>query len=1329
MQELPALPKDRPQLPKLPKLGPLPKLPKLSDVRVQPQDTTPEPPIDLPALAPDDPKEDGTFASRNFGWITNLPTSTIKLVKSLVWDLPKAALTSAVNYTKNPSQYAKDLNLLFSKNNGLGHMLKEEFVDPYSSVPRVWKTFNDDPARVLNDIATIVTLGASGAAQFGKVGKAATILSRAEQVGKVGLMSERALQAGRIGQRIKAVGEVGNYMDPMVWVGKGVGKAAKPILTALGFGEHTPNLAGIDATAGAVRAGKMVDELNTVIYNKLKPYESAYLERLNRWGWQHELDALNDATVVGKRHKLWRELVTGGDESLFKDLRTLDDAVANEAKVTKAHEYAQFHWKELGFDAAPSRAEVQALFDAKKINPTFMSSYRMKQDGLNIFEALNKGEYRGGAWSRFENAKGGMDVLRDQDAVMARMIAQKHDNLYKLELYRSVMQYLAERGLIFVKQKGDMTPIPKDYAPFQGAFHEKYWKDMGIANQVQADAVARGANAADTIKAIVDNPQIMQAIADGGEIYVPQHVAAWLNKRLAPISAVGQLYDKGMSHLKPWLTLLNPKYWGSVIFGNSTMGALAGASPDVARVMWRNRASAPAEMKNLANAEVWLREMGVYGKTINFLGDWAQRLDAVFRNPIFASELGKNAYVRMKYAGGNMVLTTEQLTKALQYFGPAPERLLQARLQIAQLSDQIAVRSGQLLELQRQERTAGRAMARNAARDGREIKSAPGYDELGRKIEGETPTYYDQGGKPVVARPQETPYDAATGRDIPQNEGKGVLDPDFVDQPVTYKFIPESLIESKVTTTDWQTGASTVKQLSKAEKLEVIKQFTLLADDMKLLAELSQKVRANPTMVIHPQDLGFKITRSGDGLVGRSGSEAGRGLAEIGRDLKRQFQDLTQGYSEQEKLRKAVLELVRYKAQRKQPLPGVTQPFDFGGSAVLERPHEVYPDSAGEGPRLGPVDTTVDPITGARLEVLEDGTFRTMGQEPKPLSPTQAKMVEIARLTGNIGEDIKSLKEDLVHKLAEAGELQRRIPRLAADAEIADRAIEAGNRFFGSYARLSPFERRVLRRVLPFYTFNKAMTMLAFRAPFLYPKRVFIGSHLAQMWNEMMSDDDAYIHPSLRNYVPVAARPDGSVVAISASFLNPLAGVRMGQLGETPLPNAFNPLTSHPVISLVLKMNGAIPEWSGKPLSPGDYSTRLDNGAVVQWTGKGFKTVVAQPNVFKSLFDLFPQAQLINRLFHPYAQSDRGWLFSPDPILGPDKQPRYPKELMERIWSMVIPTAIYDPVQMKATELGKMQATMRSYMKDIRTASPVRREQILEILRAWRDEKNRRWIQ
>lgn len=1175
---LPPLPTKLPDPTQLPPVPNLPLPPKDFTIRRPvPREQEPSTPPPGPITPDDDARH-----TDNFGWLKNLPKSTFDMTKSVVYDLPKAALTAAVTYARDPEQYQKDLSLVFAKNNGLGKMFRDQMTDYYTN--DFWHNFNEDPARFLTDIAAVASLGGGTLAKAGELGRVA-------EVANIG----------------KKIAQVGHYADPLTWVGKGASRAAAPIMEGLGFGKYSANLADIRAVLAANQSIDMNSEIAKHVFGNLNAADNQRLLRLLRWGERGEIaaaESVND--VVGQRLKLWKDAITGGDEPLFKDLHLLDDKSAREANAVKMSEYSQTHHKELGLERPITPKEGLAMIEQGTHNPTFMSSYRMKAQAQDLFEAMNKASYRGGFWARFERAiGGGTNLVEDVNEIQARQIASKHDALYKVKLARAVDALMAEKGERLFIPKDSGIAVPKGYAPLQGPFYEKYWSDVGRTGSNSADILRKFISEGKTPQealaaarlAAENDPKLMATLSNTGDVYVPKHVAAWMNRELAPISPLGRIYDSTLARFKGLATVFNPRFWGSVIFGNSILGLVYGISPDYARIAYKYRDFLPPELRTVGRAEYFLAQRGIYSRVANNLGDFAQKLDNMFRLPMFAQELAKDSHVRMQVAGGNFFLSKDQIINAVKYYGGAQDRLMNTRLMINKLNSEIAAGFKDVNVTARKQEFLGQAVSRAASREGTGV-AAEGYDILGNKIQAEIPAY-----------PKESP--AVGGHPGPKT---GVQ---YDDQG------------------------------------NVVKSHKTIQDP--IYGEVSTKPIKPPK------------TSAGD--------------------------------------------------EAKQ--------IDVNLETGLKNPEFAEPGT--ERVPSPPQNLELDELTGLRVDRQPE---LYGGHEPgKPLTPRQEAIVRATDKYGNIGEALKSKQEDVIHKLAEIGELQKRIPGLAQDAEVANRAIEVGNRFYGSYLRLSPFERKSLRRLLPFYTFNKAMTMLAFRFPFLYPQRAFIGSHLAQAWNDIMADENSYLPARLRDYVPVMAREDGSVIGISSGMINPLSSAKVGDFAELPLPSVFNPLKSNPVIALVLKMNGAIPEWSGKPLSPGEYATRLDNGTVVQWTGKGFKTVIAQPSVFKSLADLFPQSQLMDRLVHPFAQSDRGWLFNPDPILGPDGKPRYPKELVDLVLSNIIPTSTYNLDEVKTQERGRMNAVMKSYEKDLRFATPVRREQILEILRGWANEKNRKWVQ
>lgn len=75
---------------------------------------------------------------------------------------------------------------------------------------------------------------------------------------------------------------------------------------------------------------------------------------------------------------------------------------------------------------------------------------------------------------------------------------------------------------------------------------------------------------------------------------------------------------------------------------------------------------------------------------------------------------------------------------------------------------------------------------------------------------------------------------------------------------------------------------------------------------------------------------------------------------------------------------------------------------------------------------------------------------------------------------------------------------------------ISDRAaIDGALKAAGDFSRMTPFERNVIRRVVPFYAWQKHITKLVFRLPLEDPTRVAWTLHLAEMGERLAPDEGA----------------------------------------------------------------------------------------------------------------------------------------------------------------------------------------------------------------------------
>lgn len=119
-------------------------------------------------------------------------------------------------------------------------------------------------------------------------------------------------------------------------------------------------------------------------------------------------------------------------------------------------------------------------------------------------------------------------------------------------------------------------------------------------------------------------------------------------------------------------------------------------------------------------------------------------------------------------------------------------------------------------------------------------------------------------------------------------------------------------------------------------------------------------------------------------------------------------------------------------------------------------------------------------------------------------------------------------------------------------------AIQMALKAAGDFGRLTPFEKNIMRRIFPFYTWQKHITKLAFRLPLEDPARVAWTLHLAALGQEFNPD------PGAEGFNLNTADVGGQRLNLSA--LNPFSSsvfMRPSQLGfgETGEPQSVTGFT------------------------------------------------------------------------------------------------------------------------------------------------------------------------
>lgn len=1112
---------------KLPDIPDLPRnLPDLPDFTQQTTEPAYKPrPYVKPAKQEPKPKEAETL-----GFITNIPKSVLNMTKGLFVDLPVAVGSSVYNYSKNPSQYVKDWNLMFSGNSGLADLAWHELSDYYAK--DFWYNFNEDPGRFLQDAASL----ASGVGLIGKGSKIGSVATKA-----------------------------GEWIDPLSATFKLTGKALAKPLEAIGIGDETQALERIARTRAGKEALESAAATKQQLFGKLTPEESERLRRLIILGEPDEIaTALAKNDNVAKRYQLWSDRISKTEEPFWKAQVLLDDNEMVEANAKAIEMYTTYDPKWAANNIPISKDQAKQMILDGSLKPSYMSMFRLKNQALDLYDALNEfGSGNRGILGRLEKRLARGEYLTDVDEIMARQIHSFHQAKYKISLLDEVKQYLVSKQKLLLARTPEEAEkaISQGYRRLDDAFARNYWESYNRATQIQVEAVKRaaatGENTATALlkaKEAFDKLEAagkVERLLDRAEIYVPAHVAAWLNRELAPISKGWQMYDKWMSRFKSAVTVFNPRYWSSVVFGNALLATMYGLSPDMARIAWKHRGDMPVALRQLASHEIFLKDRGIYDRVARSFGEAAGRLDELAKSGIFVSEIAK-------VAAKNFYISQMDLIAAVKFYAEAPELLAKARTEVMQLQAQAAAalvkRDSSYRTLKQKEKRLEFEIAK--LMELRQISAA----ELSTAIEARADALGKALNHVTVTAPK-------------------------------YTYFAQQFVEE--------------------------------------IKNLTSKLRNSPEIVDNA------------GVV--SAIDTGLHFVAMGKP---------------ELLRHAVKRLK--KAVR-------------GDSVLVQRER--------------------------RLSVFVD-------------------------MVGKAEERVKIATANFLDRSSQAGTLSRSVPELERAAAVADKAIDTANRFYGSYTSLLPFERQVLRRVVPFYTFTKAMTKLAFQFPFLYPKRTFIITHLAKAWNDVMHDENAFMPSWSKNYIPVGATEDGGVIMVRVGSFTPLANVRMTGFGGHEIPSIADLAGQHPFIRVAFEMKGGIPDWTKRPLSPGDRAVRLDNGEVVEFSGDGFKTVIAQPSVWKSLFGMFPQSQLIHSVLSKYAQTDRGWLFNPDPIQTPYGKPRYPKELSDIVLSYTLaPTTRVRPEELERRERVYAGLVAREFQREIKTASPERRNDLIQALRSWQTQR------
>lgn len=174
-----------------------------------------------------------------------------------------------------------------------------------------------------------------------------------------------------------------------------------------------------------------------------------------------------------------------------------------------------------------------------------------------------------------------------------------------------------------------------------------------------------------------------------------------------------------------------------------------------------------------------------------------------------------------------------------------------------------------------------------------------------------------------------------------------------------------------------------------------------------------------------------------------------------------------------------------------------------------------------------------------------------------------------------------------------------------------DQALRASLRAMGDFSRMTSFERRVVRRVIPFYAWQRHLTQLAFRLPVEHPMRMAWTLHLADMFGRDESIED--LPEFLRGAIPL---PGGRLLGTRG--LNPFS-----QVGGPVLSPGDALRNLSPALKIPLEAYTGVDTLDGRPFSRPPGTGRLDE------FGRELPTA---PGLAKRITDISPQKRLLESL-------------------------------------------------------------------------------------------------
>jgi cell division protein FtsB len=365
--------------------------------------------------------------------------------------------------------------------------------------------------------------------------------------------------------------------------------------------------------------------------------------------------------------------------------------------------------------------------------------------------------------------------------------------------------------------------------------------------------------------------------------------------------------------------------------------------------------------------------------------------------------------------------------------------------------------------------------------------------------------------------------------------------------------------------------------------------------------------------------------------------------------------------------------------------------------------------SSGE---LYKLNKKIDTVTNRMAVVgMKADDLQARGGSPAQVEKLKAKETRLWQISKELEGERDKVLTRARRRLIQSGEYHKRIQEAGKYAEVANAATDRANAFLGDYMGLGPIERAIFRRVVPFYSFTKAMTKLAFTYPFIAPKTSFFWHRYSQALADMSTDPD--MPDWMAGYFPVGGSEKGETYWIRLSQLGPFGGVKTGRAGDMPVPGIVQFWQQNPILKLGYRAIGGRDEfyWAGKPKA-GDTWVQAGEGKITRFRPDGtLETVVPQMSPIEGLETMFPVVQVMNQLIQSYDVGKGN-------AQKPDGSPKHPVTTTDKVLRTIgISTKTGSPEDFRRGEKYGVRKTIEELKKAYPRMDPEQREAAREYVR------------